>query len=132
MVFCNKFQAIILIYLLSGPITNVPVPVVEPALSDVFTTIEPIEVDDIEIDVHQLDIPVDLLLQEELMDTNDPLPDVALFPDQVPMETAPVVTGAQPTIPMDTAEHHAEEQLLETSSEEEDDGYDEVTGNSYS
>ena len=64
----------------------------------------------------------------QLQDTND-LPDVHMFPDQVPMETAPVQI-LDPTIPMDTVDHHAEEQLLETSSEEEDERYDDVTGNS--
>ena len=36
------------------------------------------------IDVSQLDMPVDLLLQDDIMD-KDPLPDVQAFPDQVPM-----------------------------------------------
>ena len=100
---------------------------VEPALSAVFES-EPIdvEIDDIQIDVNQFDIPVDMLLQDDLMDT-DPLPDVQLFPDQVPMETVEV--GDHNTIPMETTENHVDEQLLETSSEEEDD-FDDVTGNS--
>ena len=57
------------------------------------------------------------------MDTGS-LPDVHLFLDQVPMKTVDI--GA---IPMETSESHVDEQLLETCSEEEDDCFNDVTGN---